>query len=72
MEPILASNSDMHYRGWPLRDRLELLAFDARLDGVPPALLKALWEPIQSPRRDASAVQRLTAIPAGSSSTARA
>jgi hypothetical protein len=32
------------YRGWPLRQRLELLAFDARLAGVPQALLKALWE----------------------------
>jgi hypothetical protein len=31
------------YRGWPLRQRLELLAFDARLAGVPPALLAALW-----------------------------
>jgi len=31
------------YSGWPLRDRLELLAFDARLAGVPPALLEALW-----------------------------
>jgi hypothetical protein len=34
------------YRGWSLRDRLELLAFDARLAGVPPALLEALWEAI--------------------------
>ena len=34
------------YRGWPLRQRLELLAFDARLAGVPPALLEALWEAI--------------------------
>jgi hypothetical protein len=32
------------YGGWPLRQRLELLAFDARLAGVPPALLEALWE----------------------------
>ena len=34
------------YSGWPLRDRLELLAFDARLAGVPPTLLEALWEAI--------------------------
>jgi hypothetical protein len=34
------------YRGWPLRQRLELLAFDARLSGVPQALLEALWEVI--------------------------
>jgi hypothetical protein len=34
------------YRGWPLRQRLELLAFDARLAGVPP-LLEALWEAIE-------------------------
>ncbi|MFL5493786.1 MAG: hypothetical protein ACJ8DC_05295 [Gemmatimonadales bacterium] len=27
------------YSGWPLRDRLELLAFGARLAGVPAALL---------------------------------
>jgi hypothetical protein len=32
------------YRGWSLRSRLELLAFDARLTGTPPALLEALWE----------------------------
>jgi hypothetical protein len=31
------------YSGWPLRDRLELLAFDARLAGVPAALIAALW-----------------------------
>jgi hypothetical protein len=35
---------DEDYRGWHLRDKLELLAFDARLAGVPPALLEALWE----------------------------
>lgn len=34
------------YRGWPLRQRPELLAFDARLAGVPPALLEAVWEVI--------------------------
>jgi hypothetical protein len=34
------------YRGWSLSDRLELLAFDARLAGVPPALLEALWDAI--------------------------
>jgi hypothetical protein len=30
------------YRGWPLRQWLELLVFDARLAGVPPALLEAI------------------------------
>jgi hypothetical protein len=34
------------YIGWPLQDRLELLAFDARLTGPPPGLLEALWEAI--------------------------
>jgi hypothetical protein len=34
------------YRGWPIRQRLELLAFGARLGGVPQALLEALWEAI--------------------------
>jgi hypothetical protein len=29
-----------------VRDRLELLAFEARLAGVPPILLEALWEAI--------------------------
>lgn len=36
------------YRGWPLRRRLELLAFDARLAGVSQALLESLWEAIDS------------------------
>jgi hypothetical protein len=34
------------YRGWPLRDRLKLLAFDGRLAGVPQALMEAIWEAI--------------------------
>jgi hypothetical protein len=34
------------YSGWSLRDRLELFAFEARLAGVPQALLGALWEAI--------------------------
>jgi hypothetical protein len=34
------------HSGWPLRQRLELLAFDARLAGVPQALLAALCEAI--------------------------
>jgi hypothetical protein len=34
------------YSGWPLRNRLEPLAFDARLAEVLPALLEALWEAI--------------------------
>jgi hypothetical protein len=37
------------YSGWPLRRRLELLAFDARLTDVPPGLLEALWEVIDRP-----------------------
>jgi hypothetical protein len=41
------------YRGWPLRDRLELLAFDARLAGVPAALIAALWEAIDEVSRAA-------------------
>jgi hypothetical protein len=32
------------YSGWSLRDRLELLAFDARLAGAPQVLIAALWE----------------------------
>jgi hypothetical protein len=35
-----------NYRGWPLRQRLELLAFDARLAGVPQELIEAIWEAI--------------------------
>jgi hypothetical protein len=44
------------YRGWTLRQRLELLAFDARLAGVPQALLEALWEVIDG-------LQQLPATP---------
>jgi hypothetical protein len=40
------------YRGWPLRQRLELLAFDARLAGVPQVLLEALWEMIDRIAQD--------------------
>jgi hypothetical protein len=36
------------YAKLSLGDRLEFLAFDARLAGVPPALLEALWEAIES------------------------
>jgi hypothetical protein len=36
------------YRSWPLRQRLELLAFDAGLMGVLAALLAALWEAIDA------------------------
>jgi hypothetical protein len=32
------------YFRWPLRDRLEMLAFEAGLAGVPLALVTALWE----------------------------
>ena len=47
--PVQGSSSDQRgedYRGSPLRQRLELLAFDARLAGVPQVLLAALWEAI--------------------------
>jgi hypothetical protein len=37
-------NPGEDYSGWPLRQRLELLAFDARLPGVPQAPLEALRE----------------------------
>jgi hypothetical protein len=50
MQTILASNIERReedYRSWPLRQRLELLAFDARLAGVPQELLEALWEAIE-------------------------
>jgi len=44
------------YSGWPLRQRFELLAFYARLTGMPPTLLGALWEAIDHlPRSAASA-----------------
>jgi hypothetical protein len=39
-------NRTEDFPGWTLRQKLELLAFDARLAGVPPALLEALWEAI--------------------------
>jgi hypothetical protein len=32
----------------PLVDRLELIAFDARLSGTPEPLLQAIWEPIDA------------------------
>jgi hypothetical protein len=41
-----ADDSKEGYHGWPLRRRLELLAFDARLAEVPHGLLAALWEAI--------------------------
>jgi hypothetical protein len=41
------------YSGWPLRQRLELLASDATLGGVPQELVGALWE----------AIDRLNALP---------
>jgi hypothetical protein len=52
----IATDSDpqeLDYRGWPLRQRLELLAFDARLAGVPQALLASLWEAIDHLPRSA-------------------
>jgi hypothetical protein len=42
------------YCGWTLHDRLELLAFDARLADVPAALIAALWEAID-PLREGQA-----------------
>jgi hypothetical protein len=48
---VQGSSSDRRgedYRGWPLRQRLELLAFDGRLAGVPWALREALWEAIDA------------------------
>jgi hypothetical protein len=42
---VQGSSSDQRgedYRGWPRRQRPELLAFDARLSGAPPTLLDAL------------------------------
>jgi hypothetical protein len=42
------------YSGWSLRDRLELLAFEARLTGVPPTLIAAIWEALDMPPRTAS------------------
>ena len=44
---VQGSSSDQRgedYRGWPLRQRLELLALDARPSGAPPTLLEAIWE----------------------------
>jgi hypothetical protein len=38
----LMRNTEEDYRGWPLRQRLELLAFDAQLAGVPQALLEVI------------------------------
>jgi hypothetical protein len=39
---------DEDYSGWSLRNRLEMLAFDARLAGVPLALVTAVWEVIDA------------------------
>jgi hypothetical protein len=44
------------YSGWSLRDRLELLAFEARLAGLPLALVTALWEALD--RLDSSILGR--------------
>ena len=43
MQRADAPDQGEDYRGWALPQRLELLAFDARLAGVPQALLQALW-----------------------------
>jgi hypothetical protein len=37
---------EVDYSVWPLRDRLELLAFEAELAGIPRRLIAALWEAI--------------------------
>jgi len=51
------------YCGWPLRQRLELLAFDARLAAVPQELLEALWEAINNlGKRGAARAGRLRAV----------
>jgi hypothetical protein len=44
----VADNQVRSVRYSTLRQRLELLAFDARLAAVPPTLLAALWEAIDS------------------------
>jgi hypothetical protein len=50
------------FREWPLRNRLELVAFEAELAGIPRPILAALWEaielsaPIRRPARDSEAV----------------
>ena len=51
------------YRCWPLRQRLERLAFDARLVGVPQALLEVLWEAVDG-RRLRCLWRRVCALPA--------
>jgi hypothetical protein len=38
------------FERWPLRDRLELLAFEARLARVRESLIQALWEAIDHTR----------------------
>jgi hypothetical protein len=35
---------ELDYSGWPLRDRLELLAFEAELARIPRPLIAALWD----------------------------
>jgi len=40
------------YLGWPLSDRLQLLAFEAELAHLPCSLIAALWEAIDSPVND--------------------
>jgi hypothetical protein len=37
---------EVDYSGWPLRVRLELLAFEAELAQLPRPLIAALWEAI--------------------------
>jgi hypothetical protein len=35
------------YAGWPLSDRLQMLAFEAELAHLPRCLIAALWEAIE-------------------------
>jgi hypothetical protein len=64
-------NPARSYAGLSVRDRPELLAFDARLAGVPPALLEALWEAIDLLRVDVTPEADLQTEPRRSTTTSR-
>jgi hypothetical protein len=54
------------YARLSLRDRLELLAFEARLAGLPESLIQAVWEVIESTSRmrlEARGVRAVSAVP---------
>jgi hypothetical protein len=53
-----------------LRDRLELLAFDARLACVPQALLQALWKAIDGLHDSPSSAKACRATPSQASCSA--